>query len=202
MSDPKPTEERRSEIVEAARTLFLSKGYEATSTVDIMNAVGIAKGTLYYHFSSKEEILDALLSDITDNMAQAAAPFGDNSELSIPDRIIGVIRTINIVGSKDERMLEAIHLPQNALFHQKSHTLTIEKISPIMVKIVEDGISQGFFSTKHPESAVHMALLYSLTDIGEAGGDPAELAAGFVYNLERMLGAKEGSLNKLMVLFG
>ena len=107
MSDPKPTEERRSEIVEAARTLFLSKGYEATSTVDIMKAVGIAKGTLYYHFSSKEEILDALLSDITDNMAKAAAPFGDNSELSIPDRIIGVIRAINIVGSKDERMLGA-----------------------------------------------------------------------------------------------
>ena len=202
MSDPKPTEERRSEIVEAARTLFLSKGYEATSTVDIMKAVGIAKGTLYYHFSSKEEILDALLSDITDNMAKAAAPFGDNSELSIPDRIIGVIRAINIEGSKDEGMLEAIHLPQNTLFHQKSHTLTIEKISPIMVKIVEDGIAQGFFLTKHPQSAVHIALSYSLTDIGEAGGDPEELAAGFVYNLERMLGAKEGSLNKLMVLFG
>ena len=47
-----------------------------------------------------------------------------------------------------------------------------------------------------------MALSYSLTDIEEAGGDPAGLAAGFVYNLERMLGAKEGSLNKLMVLFG
>lgn len=57
MSDPKSTEERRSEIVEAARKLFLAKGYEATSTVDIMNAVGIAKETLYYHFSSKEEIL-------------------------------------------------------------------------------------------------------------------------------------------------
>ena len=43
MSDPKPSEERRREIVEAAKKLFLSKGYEATSTVDIMNAVGIAK---------------------------------------------------------------------------------------------------------------------------------------------------------------
>ncbi len=202
MSNPKPTEERRREIVEASRRLFLSKGYEASSTVDIRNAVGIAKGTLYYHFSSKEDILDALLCEITDNMAKAAAPYGKDSELSIPDRIIGVIKAINIVGSRDEKMIETIHLPQNALFHQKSHTLTIEKISPIMVKIVEDGISQGFFSTKHPESAVHMALLYSLTDIGEAGGDPAELAAGFVYNLERMLGAKEGSLNKLMVLFG
>ncbi|MCR5099435.1 MAG: TetR/AcrR family transcriptional regulator [Lachnospiraceae bacterium] len=202
MSDPKSTEERRKEIIEAARKLFLSKGYEATSTVDIMNAVGIAKGTLYYHFTSKEEILDALLCEMTDNMAKAAAPYGEDSKLSIPDRIIGVIKAINIEGSKDGRMIETIHLPQNALFHQKSHTLTIEKISPIMIKIVKDGIKQGFFSTKHPESAVHMALSYSLTDMEEAATDPKELATGFVYNLERMLGAREGSLNSLMELFG
>ena len=202
MSDPKPSEERRREIVEAAKKLFLSKGYEATSTVDIMNAVGIAKGTLYYHFSSKEEILDALLCEMTDSMAKAAAPFGEASKLSIPERMIGVIRAINIEGSRDERMLETIHLPQNALFHQKSHTLTIEKISPVMLKIVKDGITQGFFSTKHPESAVHIALSYSLSDPEDAAGDPEELTAGFVYNLERMLGAREGSLNKLMELFG
>lgn len=202
MSDPKSTEERRGEIVEAARKLFLSKGYEATSTVDIMKTVGIAKGTLYYHFSSKEEILDALLIEMTDNMAKAAAPFGEDPKLSIPDRIIGVIKAINIEGSRDERMIETIHLPQNALFHQKAHTLTIEKISPIMLKIVNDGIKQKFFSTKHPGSAVHMALSYSLTDMEDAAADPAELATGFIYNLERMLGSKEGSLNKLKVLFG
>lgn len=201
MSDPKPTEERRSEIVEAARILFLSKGYEATSTVDIMNAVGIAKGTLYYHFSSKEEILDALLCEMTDNMARAAAPYGVDTKLSIPDRIVGVIKAINIGGSKDKRMIETIHLPQNALYHQKSHSLTIEKISPIMLKIVKDGIKQGFFSTKYPEAAVHMALSYSLTDMEDAAGDQEELTTGFVYNLERMLGAKEGSLKTLMELF-
>ena len=74
----------------------------------------------------------------------------------------------------------------------------------VVVLYIEDNASssQRFFSTKHPRAAVHMALLYSLTDIGEAGRDPEELAAGFVYNLERLIGAKEGSLNKLMVLFG
>lgn len=55
----------------------------------------------------QKRILDALLCDRTDNMAKAAAPFGDNSKLSIPDRIIGVIRAINNEGSKDERMLGA-----------------------------------------------------------------------------------------------
>jgi hypothetical protein len=49
---------------------------------------------------------------------------------------------------------------------------------------------------------VHIALSYSLSDPEDVAGDPEELAAGFVYNLERMLGAREGSLNKLMELFG
>lgn len=41
--------------------LFAKKGYDATSIEEITSVVGIAKGTLYYHFSSKEEILDFLI---------------------------------------------------------------------------------------------------------------------------------------------
>ena len=201
MTDPKPTGERQKEILEAARKLFLTKGYEAASTADIMNAVGIAKGTLYYHFSSKEEILDALLEDITDNIKRAALLFGEADDLPIPDRMIGVIRAVQAEGNGRGSIVSALHLPQNALFHQKSHILTIEKISPVMLKIVNDGIRRDFFHTDHPESAVHMALLYSLTAFDETGPDP-EMVSGFIYNIERMLGAAEGSLSRLKELFG
>ncbi len=200
MTDPKPTGERQREILQAARQLFLTKGYEAASTADIMNAVGIAKGTLYYHFSSKEEILDALLEDITDDIKKAAVPFGEADDLPIPDRMIGVIRTVQAEGNGRRSIVGALHLPQNALLHQKSHTLTVEKISPVMLKIVTDGIRRGFFHTDHPGSAVHMALLYSLTAFDESAPDP-EMVSGFIYNLERMLGAAEGSLSGLAVLF-
>ncbi len=198
MTESKPTEERRKEIVEAARQLFLARGYEATSTSDIMNAVGIAKGTLYYHFASKEEILDALLDEMTDEMEKAARPFGKGCGLPVPDRMIGVIRALHI---GDGRIVDALHLPQNALFHQKSHALTIEKIAPVMLEIVEDGIRQGLFRTDYPMSAVEMALSYSMAGF-EYGCIPnAERIRGFLYNMERMLGADEGSLGKLRVLF-
>ena len=199
MAESKPTEQRRKEIVDAARQLFLVKGYEATSTVDIMKAVGIAKGTLYYHFSSKEEILDALLEDITDQIKHAAIPFGEGCVLPIADRMIGVIRAINTCSGGEEYIIDALHLPQNALFHQKSHAMTIEKIKPVMLEIVEDGMRQGILHTGHPESAVHMALTYSLIAFDHNTDD--ELASGFIYHLERMLGAKEGELEKLKELF-
>ena len=61
MAKSKTKAVRREEILDAAEELFVTKGYEQATTVDIMQKVGIAKGTLYYHFTSKEEILDALI---------------------------------------------------------------------------------------------------------------------------------------------
>ena len=43
--------------------LFAEKGYENTSIEEITATVGVAKGTLYYHFSSKEEIFDFLVTE-------------------------------------------------------------------------------------------------------------------------------------------
>lgn len=48
-------------IFETSMDLFAKKGYDATSIEEITSVVGIAKGTLYYHFTSKEEILDFLI---------------------------------------------------------------------------------------------------------------------------------------------
>ena len=46
----KEAEERRNEILDVAQRLFTAKGFDNTSTNDILNEIGIARGTLYYHF--------------------------------------------------------------------------------------------------------------------------------------------------------
>lgn len=53
----------KRKIFEISMDLFANKGYDATSIEEITSVVGIAKGTLYYHFSSKEEILEFLISE-------------------------------------------------------------------------------------------------------------------------------------------
>ena len=55
----KEAEERKNEILDVAERLFGTKGFDNTSTNDILNEIGIARGTLYYHFKSKEEIINA-----------------------------------------------------------------------------------------------------------------------------------------------
>lgn len=52
----------RDHIVEAADQLFYRQGYEHTSFADIADAVQISRGNFYYHFKSKDEILDAVIN--------------------------------------------------------------------------------------------------------------------------------------------
>jgi len=51
----KEYDERRNEIIDTAKKLFITKGYNKSSVNDILNEIGIAKGTFYYYFASKEE---------------------------------------------------------------------------------------------------------------------------------------------------
>ena len=51
----------KRKIFETSMKLFAEKGYDATSIEDITANVGVAKGTLYYHFTSKEEIFNFLV---------------------------------------------------------------------------------------------------------------------------------------------
>ena len=53
----KDADERKKEILDAAETLFNSNEFDATTISDIIESVGVARGTIYYHFKSKEDIL-------------------------------------------------------------------------------------------------------------------------------------------------
>ena len=52
----------REQIVEAADRLFYERGFEATSFADIAAVVGLSRGNFYYHFKTKDEILEAVIA--------------------------------------------------------------------------------------------------------------------------------------------
>jgi AcrR family transcriptional regulator len=53
---------RRDEILRRTAHLFLERGFEITSLIDVADAIGISKAGLYYHFESKQELLAAIIS--------------------------------------------------------------------------------------------------------------------------------------------
>ncbi|WP_188673375.1 TetR/AcrR family transcriptional regulator [Subtercola lobariae] len=64
----RPGRETRSEILQVSLELFTERGFEGTSVRDIAEALGIRKSSLYYHFSSKEAIIRALLEGRRDEI--------------------------------------------------------------------------------------------------------------------------------------
>lgn len=205
----KEAEARRNEILDAAEELFGQKGFDGTSTGDILGKVGIARGTLYYHFKSKEDIMDALIERTNVNILGAAQHIAADTGIPVIDRILRVVMALNISGGSGSstEIMEHIHKPQNALMHQKIQKAIIRGVPPILTPIICEGIEQGIFNTQYPYECMEMVVIYANTIFDD---DMVEMTdevrmsriLAFIANVERLLGAESGSLMSVMQMFG
>ncbi|NGP60799.1 TetR/AcrR family transcriptional regulator [Paenibacillus thiaminolyticus] len=200
--------ERRNEILDAADELFGQRGFDGTSTNDILERVGIARGTLYHHFKSKEDIMDALIERYSARLLGAAQEIAADKSIPVVERIIGVVMALNISGgSSSKEIMEHIHKPQNALMHQKIQRVIINGVTPILTGIICEGIEQGLFSTPFPYECMEMVVTYANTVFDDdmvqmTNEERASRMQAFVFNAERLLGAQSGSLLHVMQMFG
>ena len=202
----KDAEERRNEILDAAEELFGSKGFDQTSTNDILEKVGIARGTLYYHFKSKEDILDAMIERMNNQLLVVAAKIASQQNVPVLERLVQTIMALNVDNSLGNEVMQQVHKPQNALMHQKMQEKLVSGITPIVTKLVEEGIAQDMFHTDFPAEAVEMCMIYSNTAFDhlfeQSKEQMKQRISGFIYNVERLLGTEEGALQQaLMRLF-
>ncbi|WP_043932915.1 TetR/AcrR family transcriptional regulator [Bacillus sp. EB01] len=203
----KEAEERRNEILNAADELFAQKGFDGTSTNDILEKVGIARGTLYYHFKSKEDIMDALIDRYSDHLLGAALEIATEKSIPVFERIIRVVLSMNLSEGSGQEIMEHIHKPQNALMHQKIQKVIINGITPILTGIIQEGIEQELFSTPYPYECMEMIVTYANTifddDMVEMTDEErTSRVQAFIFNGERLLGAKSGSLKNVIQMFG
>ena len=80
----------KRKIFETSMKLFAEKGYDATSIEEITALVGVAKGTLYYHFTSKEEIFNFLIEEGVKLLKNSIEIKTENLENSI-DKIKAIV---------------------------------------------------------------------------------------------------------------
>lgn len=202
----KEAEERKNEILDVADELFFQKGFDNTSTNDIIQKVGIARGTLYYHFKSKEDVLDALINRYTIHILGKAQEIATDKSIPVLERIIRVVVALNIREGNGKEIFEQIHKPQNALMHHKMQKAIINGITPILTAIIREGIELGMFFTQFPYECMEMVAVYMNTVFD---GEMVEMTdeerllriQAFISNTERMLGAKDGSLKEVMKIF-
>ena len=198
----KDAEERRNEILDVAERLFCTKGFDNTSTNDILTEIGIARGTLYYHFKSKEDILDAMIERLTNQMVEKASVIALDESIPVLERLTGTMLSLNVDNELGHMVMEQVHRPQNALMHQKLEHMLLGRVNRLITRITEDGIRQGIMHTDYPAEAVEMLMTYSYTAFNSLNQYSEEeeqrKIMGFVYHAERILGMKAGALKEAM----
>lgn len=100
----KKAEDRKNEILDAVDELFGQKGFDGTSTNDILEKVGIARGTLYHHFKSKEDIMDALIDRYAVRLIDGAQEVAADKSIPIVERIIRVVMALNLSGEAASKL--------------------------------------------------------------------------------------------------
>jgi len=82
---------KRDQILTAALSLFIENGFEKTPTSAISKAAGVATGTLFHHFKTKEDLINALYLDVKiallENLAANTVSNGDGNEVNLKAQI-------------------------------------------------------------------------------------------------------------------
>lgn len=191
---------KKEQILDISLSLFLEKEYDNTSISDIVTSLDIARGTLYYHFESKEAIMDAIIERSVKEIVEKVEKMVFKKDLSVYEKIFCLFSTTSMKRkSGGDLMIDYLNQPQNALLHEKSNSSLIQKISPLLGKIIEEGVEEGLFDNTFPfETAeIILAMIVGFLDLHYGNMDESDLVRrteSLLYNMERILGAKEGSL--------
>lgn len=151
--------------------------------------------------------MDALIERYSVRILGAAKEIAADKTIPINKRIIGVVMALNISGRGGKEIMEHIHQPQNALMHQKIQKIILDGVTPILTEIIYEGIKQGLLSTPFPYECMEMVVTYANTVFDDdmvkmTNEERSSRIQGFVFNAERLLGAKSGSLMEVMQMFG
>lgn len=192
-------------ILDTAQELFMEQGFDQTSISQILEAAQIARGTLYYYFSSKEEIMDAIIERTIERAFTASQAFADNRELTIIERLAGSMAALNLNHQEGEEVLLHLNQPQNALLHEKTNQILLERAPQILLPIIQDGIAAGDMKTDYPYESLEMILTYSLQAFGSSfqalpPEKQQQKLQAFLYLLETLFHSRQGYFNPFLDL--
>ncbi len=184
-------EKRKQELLRIAYRMFLTGGYENTSVDEIIEEAGIAKGTYYYHFSSKEQMLEEVIGMMIEKEAERAKLILD-ADIPIPQKMAGIIAAFR--PTQDEQTIgDVLNRPENLLMHEKIMKELTERVVPLLNSVIEDGIKEGLFYCDNIPERIRILLITgeSLFDRGDYTKNDVIV---FIDLVEKLLGAKPGTM--------
>lgn len=157
MARNKYPEQTRQKILDVAFRLFSEKGYDHTTIQDIVDGLGMSKGAVYHHFTSKEDILDHLY----DRYYVDSKMF---DVLDAPSRSgLEKLRELLRRQLTDPGKLEiddiTVSFERNPQLIQLLLTTSVRDAAPIIQRLFEEGVADGSITTLYPKEAAESFMV-------------------------------------------
>lgn len=171
----------KENIMIAALRLFLARGYNAVSLVDVANDIGITKGGIYHYFSSKDEILHVAVDFLINRFEEEYTEL-----LNRPDHIHKVLNALlveqvlerywqEVFGLKDECSMDYAHFAIEAMRRIPDLQLRLEqsygRICEVMAARLQNAVIQGEIRSDLDTYAMSVTILALLNGCKSLGNN-------------------------------
>ena len=152
---------KKDMILDAMQELMGSSNAQAISVSDIAQKAGIGKGSIYYYFSSKNDIIDAVIERSYSRVLDAGKELAASSHMDAFKKM-ELIYHACLDSSTELRRQEAIgtfnEQQESAFIHQKFARIIITRLKPILTDIIRQGMEEGTIHCEYPEETAQIVL--------------------------------------------
>lgn len=197
-----PNRRKTDLILDAMQHLMKQKSTRLISVSDIAKEAGIGKGSIYYYFKSKEDIVNAVIERSYSDAIRKAEDLVQNSDLDALTKMEIIFRTCRDSSMELSRQ-EAdnyLELQQSALLHQQYIYIMIRNLRPILTDIIRQGNENGIIHCKSPKETAEIVLIILTIKFDKyfSGSDMAQTQKTldvFTYMLETSFQIEKGRLD-------
>ena len=162
MARNKYPEETVKLILDAATHLFVEKGYDATSLQDIINETNLSKGAIYHHFSSKEEIFEAIFHRIGEENTTALAKVRDDKSLNGLEKLRAIFKAALFNSNQSLMLTVTPCLLDNPRFLAMQIAQLYQIVAPKFIQpILQQGIDDGSIQAANPGELAEAIMVLS-----------------------------------------
>lgn len=158
----KAADVRRGELLDAAQALFFSKGYEATTVADIMERARVSKGGFYHHFSTKEDLLEALATRMAAESLKRLQPILDERGLDAVARMNAILSQSRQLKVEDAAAIRAAFdtafKPENIVLYHRLNQAVSQVMLPLVANILQQGKAEGLLRISDPATTAEIIL--------------------------------------------
>ena len=200
-----PISDKYNRILYALQKLLENQNIQKISVSDIAQTAGIAKGSIYYYFPSKDAIVEALVERSYAASIETAKQLAKQTGIPPFTRMALIFQACRNSSSeflKQNKAATNSSIQEQTLLHHKYLRYIIMELKPVLTEIIRQGIDNGEISFEHPDSLAEIVLLVLTvkidnTLIPSTKEEIEQIILDLIVLLEKGTDNPKGSLNFL-----